>query len=434
MNNPVVELPFFAKLLILLLLARVFGEIFEYFGQPSMIGEILAGIFLGPSVFNIIHMNNELHVFGEMGVFLLVIRAGLEIRFDEVKRAIKGRNIWIALMGFLVPVASGIFIGWLFEMDVTVATYMSLCIAITALPVSIRILMDLKRLNTPIGRKIISVAIFNDVIALMILGVLLHVGDAEKSLLTNPLSDENDPLSYTNIALKIGQSLLYVLLFFAVILITNRILYNTAQKIDFFRDRLSKILNYLRGRESLFAIVFLFILVFATLSELVGLHFVVGAFFGAMLLNQEMLGKENFKQVEDTTSSITMGFLAPIFFAGIGLVFSISSISDIWLLTAVLVVSFGSKIVGGFIGARLAGMNNDEAITVGIGLNARGIMELVIANIALTSGKIDNSMFSILVLMGLLTTISTPFWLKIAFRRLDKTPSTAGKIQNREVT
>lgn len=418
------ELPFFLKLLILLLLARVFGEIMEYMGQPSLIGEIFAGILAGPSVFNIIHNNDELKTFGQLGIFLLVVRAGLEIRFEDVKKSIFGKNFWIAIMGFGMPMSLGLLIGVVFKLDIWVSTFMSLCIAITALPVSIRILMDLKRLKTPIGQKIISVAIFNDVIALMVLGILLYIKESEHTVIANA-QVEVEATTLNEVLLKIGESLGKVILFFAVILLVNRILYTTATRVEFVQTRFERALNYLKGRESLFAIIFVFILIFASLSELVGLHFVVGAFFGAMLLNEEMLGKENFKKIEDSTSNITIGFLAPIFFAGIGLEFSISSINNYGLMFAVIGISFFSKIFGGYFGARLAGMNHRESMTIGVGLNARGIIELVIANIALQKGVIDISMFSILVLMGVLTTISTPFLLKRAFEYSDQKPAKA---------
>lgn len=409
------ELPFFLKLLILLLLARVFGEIMEYFGQPALIGEIFAGILAGPSVFNIIHQSEELKIFGQLGIFLLVVRAGLEIRFDEVRKSFFGKNFWIAMMGFFVPISLGLAIGVGFGLDIMVTTFMALCIAITALPVSVRILMDLKKLKTPIGQKIISVAIFNDVMALMILGILLHF-KPEAATMVAQNAPEVEAKTLNEILLLIGETLGKVLLFFAIILLVNKILYTTATRVDFVQTRLEKVLNYLKGRESLFAIIFVFILIFASLSELVGLHFVVGAFFGAMLLNEEMLGKENFKKIEDSTSNITIGFLAPIFFAGIGLEFSVSSIDNYWLLAAVLFVSFFSKIFGGYFGARLAGMNHRDSLTVGIGLNARGIIELMIANIALQAQIIDTSMFSILVIMGVLTTIATPYLLGKAFK------------------
>ena len=169
---PSLELPFFANLLILLVLARLFGEVMERFKQPAMIGEILAGVLLGPTLLNFIHRTEELKVISELGVFLLVIIAGLEIHLDEIIKSMKGRNIIISIAAFFIPLISGYLVGNYFGQDVMSTIFIGLCVAITALPVSIRILMDLGKLNSSVGQKIISVAIFDDVIALTILGIL----------------------------------------------------------------------------------------------------------------------------------------------------------------------------------------------------------------------------------------------------------------------
>ncbi len=169
-----------------------------------------------------------------------------------------------------------------------------------------------------------------------------------------------------------------------------------------------------------FAIVILFVLIFSSIAELLGLHFIVGAFFGALLFPRTMFQKSEFDQVKHSTSSFTMGFLAPIFFAIMGVQFDASALTNGLLLTVVLIASFLSKILGGYFGSRLAGFNNMKSITIGLGLNARGIMELVIANIALQKGFIDVPFFSILVMMALLTTLITPFLLKDAFVRIEK--------------
>lgn len=382
------------------------GEIVERFKIPSMVGEILAGVLMGPSIFGVIHFDNDLKVFMELGVFLLVVIAGMEIDIKEVFESMKGKKLAVALMGFFVPIGSGIIVGAMFNLDILVTTYISLCIAITALPVSIRILMDLGKLNSKIGRSIISVAIFNDVVALLILGILLDLDGVEHD--------------YWAISSMVGITLLKVIGFLLLIVFAYKMIEKATKSTDFIKDQLDKLIKVMKGKESLFAVVFAFILIFASVSELVGLHFVVGAFFGAMLISRARIGEENFKNFEKTTNSITMGFLAPVFFACIGIEFNIASIDNYGLLLAVLVASFMSKIGGGFLGARIAGYSNEEAVTLGIGLNARGIMELVIANIALAAGVIDTSIFSILVIMGLLTTIVTPYYLKYSFGKMDK--------------
>lgn len=395
------ELPFIVNLLILLLSAKLLGEMAERVHQPSMIGEVLAGVILGPSLFNIIPEAGKISVIAELGVFMLIVLAGLEIEAEEIRKSIRGRNLWIAMLGFIIPLLSGNLIGFLFDFSVNFTAFLGLCMAITALPVSIRILMDLGKLKSDVGQCIISAAIFNDVVALMILGVLLdfngqarNIGDLTVSVL----------ITTTKVSV------------FVLLLMGAYKLFKLAKrKVNIINPRFNQFMKFLRGKESLFALVILFVLIFSSISELLGLHFIVGAFFGAILLPRTMFANRDLEKVQRSISGITMGFLAPVFFATMGISFNIVSLNDIALLSVVLIASFFSKIFGGYIGGRIAGFSPEKSLTLGLGLNARGIMELVIANIALVKGFIDISMFSILVVMALLTTIITPFLLMEGF-------------------
>jgi len=202
--------------------------------------------------------------------------------------------------------------------------------------------------------------------------------------------------------------------------LTYRFIKRMAKKENFIEQQLTNLLSVLKGKESLFAIFFVFILIFASVTEAVGLHFIIGSFFAAMLISKDLVGEKHLQTFHNTTNSMTMGFLAPIFFAGIGLEFKFASIHQIGLLVAILGVSFASKIIGGYVGGRFARLSNRTSIALGFGLNARGIMELVIANIAFRAGLIGVEIFSMLVVMGLVTTLSTPFLLKYAFKKIDE--------------
>ncbi|MGM5631693.1 cation:proton antiporter [Apibacter raozihei] len=399
------ELPLFTNLLILLVTARIFGEIFERCKQPAMIGEIFAGIILGPSVLNIIHRTEEIKVISELGIFLLVIIAGLEINIDDIIKSLKGKNIIISIMAFFLPNFSGFLVGYFFGLQAMTSVFIGLCVAITALPVSIRILMDLGKINSEVGQKIISIAIFDDVLALSVLGVLLNIKDTDMSMLAVTKAG--------------GISLLKLFVFIGLLTFTYLMIKKLTHKSNYIEDLLDRLISVLKGKEPLFAIFFVFVLLFATFTETLGLHFIVGAFFASMLISDSLIGKSNLKSIEKTTSNMAMGFLAPIFFAGIGLEFEITSIHNIGLLVSVILVSYVSKIFGGYFGGILAGYGKNFSLTLGIGLNARGIMELVIANIAYKAGLISSEIFSILVLMGVFTTVTTPVMLKQAFKKIE---------------
>ena len=403
MNAP---LSFVVILLIVLVTAKVFGEIIARFGQPAMIGELIAGLLLGPSLFNIINHTSELKVIADLGVFLLIILAGMEIEVEKIRDSVRGRNALIAIMGFIVPFICGFLLGLGFQYNYTFSIFLGLCIAITALPVSIRILMDLGRLNSSIGQRIISAAIFNDVVSLLILGIILDFNTETQNL--------KELVFLTTISI-IKVSVFILLLYGAY-----KLFKIAKSEVKIINPKVNKFLSYLQGKESIFAIVIVFVLFFASIAEFLGMHFVVGAFFGAILFPRSMIKTKEFTAVYKTTSGITMGFLAPIFFAYMGIECNIMAIDNYLLLLLVLVASFFSKIFGGYAGGKLAGFNNLDSFTMGLGMNARGLVELVIASIALQRGFIDIPFFTILVIMALLTTLLTPVFLKRAFTKIDK--------------
>jgi Kef-type K+ transport system membrane component KefB len=403
---PVFELPFFTNLLILLVVAKILGELFERNKQPAMIGEILAGVILGPSLLNFIHRNEELVVISDLGVFFLVIIAGLEINLEDITKSLKGKNFIISIFAFFLPILSGFALGAFFGLDIMTNVFIGLCVAITALPVSVRILMDLGRINSETGKKIISIAIFDDLLALSILGVLLNLQETDMSLIA---------------ILKIsGIAVLKLIVFLGILFTCTLLIKKYSKRENYLEEKLNKVILFLKSKESLYAIFFVFILGFATITESLGFHFIIGTFFAALLINENLVGKTHLKEFEASTSGFAMGFLAPIFFAGIGLEFQFGSIENYWLLIAIILVSFASKITGGYVGGRLAGLSSSTSLTLGVGLNARGIMELVIANIAYKSGLINIEIFSILVVMGLFTTLVTPLLLKKSFGLEDK--------------
>lgn len=402
------------SLLLLLVLSRVLGEIVGRFGQPTMLGEIAAGILLGPSCLSYIHYTPEIKAIADIGVLLLVFMAGMDMDLPALWNSFRGRSLWVSAAGFIVPLLSGVSVGYAFGLDNTRTVFIGLCIAITALPVSVRILMDLGKLHTDIGQKIVSAAVANDVVSLLVLGIILDVNEA--------------PGSIGGFLLSVGRSLGKALLFMLVVAVVARLIRRFAFG-SFFRsvNIFDRIAGKLKGNESRFALVLVFVIAFASFSEFLGLDFVVGAFFGSMLLTNEVLGPENFSQIQRTASNVTMGFLGPIFFAAIGLQFNASTLRDWKLLLSILFASFAGKILGGYIGGRLARLEKSACWALGTGLNGRGVMELVIANVALSNGFIGQQLFTILVLMAVATTFATPFLLKRAYDRIPDENS-AGKL------
>jgi Kef-type K+ transport system membrane component KefB len=391
-------------ILLLLVVARIAAEAIERVKQPGMIGEITAGLILGPTLLNLIQPSVALTAIADLGVFLLMLLAGMEIELPRLFREFRGRNLWISIVGFALPFALGILAGILLGFDGMRAIFVGVCIAITALPVSIRILMDLGRLQSDVGQRIVGAAIANDVLALLVLGVILDAQSATADWISVVESASVSALKVLGFMIAVAVAARW----------TGRLTSRPAS-----RGLVDAIVEPLRIKEPLFAVTLLFVLGFAALADMLGLHFIVGAFFGSVLLSHELMGPRNFEEVRRTASGITMGFLAPLFFASIGLEFNLYALNDATLIAVVLAAAFAGKLLAGWIGGRLAGLSDAESRALGIGLNGRGIMELVVAKIALNQGFIGTRLFSVLVLMGIVTTLVTPILLKRAFARID---------------
>ena len=395
-----------SSLLVLVVAARLLGRLFARYKQPEMIGEILAGIVLGPALLNLIAPNAALSGVTELAIFLIILNAGLEIRFADILYAMRGRGLVLAALSFLIPFIGGAAVAAAYHQDVMRMIFLGLCISITALPVAVKLLEGLGILHTKVAKYALATAVVNDVAALFILGIVLNI-------------PQN--LNLSDAAGAVGLATLKLSALALVVLSMNWLL-TWLDKRDISIHAVPETLIRVFGPEALFGIVIVFVLVFGTISEALGFHFVIGAFFGALFLDKRHFLASRYEDLRGTLGSITNGFLAPIFFAYLGLEFHPEAFSEFGFPAVVIVVSILTKLFAGWLGGRIVGLANREAIGLGCVLNGRGVMELVVAGIAYQKGFIGPTMFSTLVLMGILTTFLTPILFKQAYRgdRLEK--------------
>ena len=389
-------MPLLTTLLILIVSARLLGQLFSRFNQPAIIGEMLAGVILGPSLLNLIAPSPALSGISEFAVFLIVLSAGLEMNFKDVIDSMRGRGVVIALLGFILPLTGGILIGVSFGLDVSRTIFLGLCISITALPVTVSILQSFKLLDSTIARYSVATAIFNDIAALLVLGVILNLPEQK---------------SYQ----AVGKAIFHAswkLILLIVLIVSVSVLIKKVIEKGIFIDQWSEKLVTLIGNEALFGLLLLLVLIFGSVSAALGFHFVIGAFFGALLIDRTFFLPSRYQELELTLSSITGGFLAPVFFAYLGLEFKVQVIDSFWFVAVVLVVSILTKILAGWLGGKLIGLSKSDALGIGFILNGRGVMELVIASIAYDRGFIGQDLFSVLVLMGVITTMITPLMFR----------------------
>lgn len=388
-------MPLLSSILVLLVAARLLGQLMVRLKQPALVGELFAGILLGPAVLNWISPNKSLEGISELSVFLIVVAAGLEMEMGEVMKSIKGRGLLAAMLGFFVPLLGGIVLGASFRLDPIRTFFLGLCMSITALPVTVQILTSFNLLQSRIANFTIATSILNDILGLLCLGIILDRSGFSSSGGLIPLF-----VSVLKTSLKLS--------FFALmVFVTNRLIQWGTHKTSVIEKLISKF-QTLFGPEAIFGAAVIFVLFFGSMSETLGSHFIIGAFFGALLLSPDVFGTSVFSGLQNTLHSLTSGFLGPVFFAYIGLSFSGHAFSKPFLVLGVLLASIATKILGGYLGGRIIKMSQYESLGAGIILNGRGVMELVVANIAYQNNLIDQDLYSTLIIMGIVTTVMTP--------------------------
>lgn len=391
------------SLLLLLVFARLLGRVFKTLGQSEIVGEILAGLILGPILLNVVSSTSELSGVVQLAVFLLIFAAGLEMDLSEVMGALKKKAFLSAAFGFFLPMASGFAIGSLFDLGNIQSACIGLCLAITALPIVLKLLTSFNLHESSIGHTIIGAAIIIDIIALLLLGVIM---------------DTPAEAGFYAMLKSIGKTCVSLTVFFLLILAVNYFLRSSFLKVARTKKLYQGAVDTF-GDEGVFGMSLLFVLGFSTISEILGLHFVIGAFFGGLLLNRDIMGSVFFKTLDSTLGSVSNGFLTPIFFASIGMQLSLSAFNNAYLLVAIIGVGLGVKFLGSWLGARIAGIGAKESMALGIFLNSRGVLDIVVADLALEKGHITESIFSTLVILGVLSTVLVPFCYNFLSPKLD---------------
>jgi len=394
-------------LLIIFVSARAAGEVMEKLHQSPMIGEVLAGILVGPMVLRLINpdpttsFGASLNVVANLGVFILVLLAGIELGREGLRKAFKERSMVVAFVEFFLPFSLGYSFAAALGMTFAQSLFLGTALAVTALPVSVRILLDLNLLNSRLGRAIVSVALVNDLVAFAMLGLVVQFTSLGAS---------------TPEGLTIGLVALNNVLFIGLVFCVATILKLTTRLGRTSESYMQTFVSKLRGQEASFALCISTALGLGAAAELLGIHFAVGAFYGGLLMTPQLLGQVQFNRVRNAVSSVTFGLFAPVFFAFVGLKFSVSF--GAWpLIVAITAIAFIGKLIGGLMGGFVAGFRGAPLVALGVGLNARGMMELLLAQVGLATGIIDTSLYSALVVMTLTTTLCTPPLLKRLLRR-----------------
>ncbi|MDC0669872.1 cation:proton antiporter domain-containing protein [Nannocystis radixulma] len=411
------------QIAVLLAMARFLGEIMRKLKQPPVVGELMAGVVLGPSVLGLVwpeaqhtlfpkdqHLADLLAAISWIGVLFLLICTGLETDLGLIKR--RGKTaLMISAGGILVPFATGFALGEMLpeaylanpDARLVFSLFMAVAMSISAVPVIAKVLMDLKLIRRDIGQLILAAAMTDDTIGWILLAV---VAGLAKTGVVDVLT-----------ALKsIGGAVLFMLFAFTLgAPLISRIMATVDKRFG--------------GSGSQMSLVLAIAFATAALTHEMGIEAVLGAFTVGILAGQAPRFRH---EVAHTLELVTASFLAPIFFASAGVKVDLMRLADPEVATVgaiVLAIACFGKFVGCYLGAWVCGISHWERLALGSGMNARGAMEIIVATIGLSLGVLGVEMYSIVVMVAIATSLMAPPLLRWTLSKVKMGESEAKRLE-----
>ncbi len=389
--TPFLQLAFL--LAVILLAAKLAGYLAIRLGQPSVLGELLMGVLLGPSLINLLHLpilpdealGEMIKMLGEIGVLLLMFIAGLELEFHELGQT-RRVSMRAGTLGVFAPVLLGWGVGTLFKMETNSAIFFGLTLGATSVSISAQTLMEMKVLRSKVGLGLLGAAVFDDILVILLLSIFFALTDGASTLI------------------GVALVLLRMLLFFGL----------AAAFGLWVLPKLLKWVRHLPVSQSVLSLAIVTLLGYGLAAELIGgMAAITGAFLAGLMFARSP-EKEN---LEPRISSLAYGFFVPIFFVDIGLEINLSSLTGgMFLAIVIIVVAVLGKFIGAGLGARWAGFSWLESAQVGAGMVSRGEVGLIVANVGISAGLLNNAEFSAVVGMVIASTLITPPMLRWLFR------------------
>lgn len=395
---------------ILFILAVVWGVglLFKRFGQPLILGELLAGLVIGPPLLGIVgevgvkegligqpifEWTPALRIFAMLGMFFLMFYAGLITDPKMLARRTK-TFLGVGVVGTLVPLLFGGLVAWFFTRDFWISIIVAIAISGTSMVTKVRILGDLDILKSKIGYTMMGGAMVDNVFSFIILAVVL------KAITVGAVG-----------LVDVVYTVALVAAFFGIVLFIGYRIY----------PRVGKLFAHPGARGFTFALIMG--LLIAGAGQVMGLHFIIGAYLAGLLVREELVGRA-FRDLDRRFETLAHGFLGPIFIVSVAfhVNFGVFETHTLFLI-ALIMAAIAGKVIGAGGGAYLTGLKKREALTVGVGMNGRGTVELVLAMIGLEIGILADVHLSLLVFTAFVTTLITPIGLKYMLRKRSKKKS-----------
>ena len=389
----------FRNLAIIMLTAKFFGLVARKCKAPQVVGEIIAGLLIGPCVLNLVQISDSISVFAEIGVVMLMFTTGLGTNLKELIKAGPIATL-IACVGVAVPLVGGTLLYSVFYGFSAVgspefyrALFIGTIMTATSVSITVATLQELGKLKSFLGTTIVSAAVIDDVIGIVVLTCVLGAGSGEEG------------------GTSIGQVLINTVLFFVVAVIVGFVLYKAMTWLD---NR-----NPHTQRITIASLGFCFAMAYIA-EQYFGIADITGAYIAGIVL----CNIHDAPYVERRVEISNYMMFAPVFFASIGLKTDISGLTPEILLFCVcfVVVALITKIIGCGLAAKICRFNWDDSLKVGVGMMTRGEVALIVAQKGLAIGVVDPVYFTAVILLIVVSSVATPLALKAMFTKRPPVP------------
>lgn len=380
----------YLDLAIILISTKIGGMLSNKFKMPSVLGALIAGVLIGPSVLNIVQDSEGLKLLSNLGVVMLMFLAGMETDLNELKKAGLS-SFLIAMGGVIVPFIFGTLCAYGFFSDFYENIFIGVILTATSVSISVETLNELGKLKTRAGMNILGAAVIDDIIGLIIVSFVLSLAQTAKA---------GGSGSIGAVMLMVSVKVIIFCIISVIVIVF-----------------LPRLLNMLAEKERNFSMLTIIAislgLTFAFIAEELGIAAITGAYVCGLVISA--VNKK--ETIVHKVKNISSYFLTPVFFASIGLATNIKSINSSMLLLSILLLLTAvlGKIFGCGIVAKLYGMSNGEAIQIGAGMVSRGEVALITTNLGLQAGIITENLYIPTLIVVVVTTLITPILLKMAF-------------------
>lgn len=385
---------FLFDIALILLTTKLFGMISKKLQMPQVVGALIAGLLMGPSMLNIIHGTEFLSNLSEMGVIVMMFTAGLGTNINDLKQTGKAGFV-VALFGVLVPLAGGTALAFFFNDSAAPNVmlqniFIGIILTATSVSITVETLKEMGKLSTVVGNTVLAAALIDDILGLVELTIISSIGGSS------------------------GSSIVLVLIkIIAFFLFVGLVGVAVNQGMNWY---IKNVHSTDLQRYPIFAFILCLILSFCA-ESIFGVADIIGAFAAGLIISTTSKAK----YIEVKFAPLSYLLLTPIFFASIGLKVEIPELTAKIVVFSLLLaaVAILAKIIGCGVGAKICHLKNHQCLQIGIGMACRGEVALIVANQGVSTGLMPESFFGSVVITVVITAILTPILLKLAYRQGD---------------